>query len=288
MGIGIASAIAASFLYNLSVVLQKREAERTEAGGVRIVAALAHRPWWLAGVAFLLSGFACHAFALTRAPVAVVQSIIAAGVVFLVLLAAVVLHERPGRRELTGSAIAVTGTILLVATTNAPAALAPVPVPVLGITLAAVGLVIFLCARYGLRRSRAMAASAAVLMGIAIGFSNGTSDSMNRLMGAWLAPGDGWMPPDRVGIAVIVLLVAFGAVGFVLSQHAFRRYRANVLVPTALVAQLVVPIAIATFVYRQAVPRGVAEALARGAALLVIAVGVAILGRSATVSVSLE
>jgi uncharacterized membrane protein len=88
MSAGVVAAIAAALLYNLAVVIEKTQAERVETSGVRILASLARRPVWLLGFAIQRVGFGLHYLALTRAPVTIVQPIIAAGIVFVVIFSA--------------------------------------------------------------------------------------------------------------------------------------------------------------------------------------------------------
>jgi len=50
----------------------------------------------------------------------------------------------------------------------------------------------------------------AVVLESAAGLVYGMSDAMNRLMGAWLSPGQGWVPPVAVGIGAAVFLFLLG------------------------------------------------------------------------------
>src|SRR6267142_1504090 len=108
-GDGVAAAVVAGCLYNLAVVVQKSQAE--------LVAE--------SGVALQVLGLVCHGFALTEAPVTVVQPIIASGIAFLVLFAALILRERPSAREIFGMLLAVSGVSLLALRIQGPVSLAP-------------------------------------------------------------------------------------------------------------------------------------------------------------------
>src|SRR5258705_5933605 len=124
-GDGVAAAVAAGFLYNLAVVVQKSQAEVVAETGVAILGPLIARPLWLLGVALQVLGLVFHGFALTEAPVTVVQPIIAGGIAFLVLFAALILRERPSARELFGMLLAVSGVSLLALQIQGPVVLAP-------------------------------------------------------------------------------------------------------------------------------------------------------------------
>ena len=147
--------------------MQKRQAQREQASGVRLVAHLGARPVWLLGVGCQITGLSFHVVALTRAPVTVVQPIIAAGIVFLVLLAALILHERPRPREIVGIALAMGGVVPLLSTAGAPAVLVPVTAGgFVGTVRAAGGLMTtmrFLSASTRIERK----STAAVLLGLA-------------------------------------------------------------------------------------------------------------------------
>ncbi len=128
MHTGILAAIAATMLYNLAVVVQKTQAQRVSTSGVRIIGSLSMRPIWLLGIAVQMTGFGLHFLALTRAPVTVIQPIIAAGITFVVIFAALLLRERPGRREISGMVMAISGVILLVTRLEGPTTMAKVSV----------------------------------------------------------------------------------------------------------------------------------------------------------------
>ena len=49
MNAGVLAAFSAAMLYNLAIVVQKTQAEKTTASGVQILGALSKRPLWLLG-----------------------------------------------------------------------------------------------------------------------------------------------------------------------------------------------------------------------------------------------
>ena len=111
---GVAAAVVAGCLYNLAVVVQKSQAEGVAESGMAILGSLMARPLWLLGVALQVLGLVFHAYALTEAPVTVVQPIIASGIAFLVLFAALILRERPSPRELFGMRSRCRATLLAI------------------------------------------------------------------------------------------------------------------------------------------------------------------------------
>ena len=271
---GVAAAAMATMLYGLAVVMQKSQAERVSATGVRILGSLARRPVWLLAIAIQVVGLVFHSYALTCVPVAVVQPIIASGVVFVVLFAFLILGERPRRRELAGTACLVTGIAILAVVLRGSAAIRDIVPEDLGLALGSCVVLIAVLTGSGRISGVGRSLSAVALAGAA-GLGQGMSDAMNRLVGAWLVPTLGWVPPASMAFAALLLLVGFGIQGLATAQNALRSYRANTVVPALVAAQLLVPIAMAQAVYGQDVRVSSRGALALAA--FGIAAGLAIL-----------
>ena len=225
-----------------------------------------------------------HSFALTRAPVTVVQPIIASGIAFVVIFAAVILGERPTGRELAGMAMSVAGLSLLVVRPGPLDAMQQVALQDLGLALGSAAVVIAGMLQLSSAAAIESVGIRAVLVGSAAGMGEGMSDAMNRLVGAWLAPSMGWIPPASIGIAAAVLLFVFGFQGFISAQNALKLYRANTVIPCILIAQLLVPIAMASVLYGQSLPRGGVDLVIWIAAIALSIGGIATLSRSAHVA----
>lgn len=286
MSNGVVAAIAAAVLYNLAVVLQKTQAQQVEANGVAILAALWRRPIWLLGIAIQTLGFGLHAFALTQAPVPVVQPVIAAGIAFIVIFSALVLGEYPGSREIVGMTMAVLGAILLAIGVEEPPSMREVKGSDLALAVTTAGALIAGLFYLAMSDRIVLAGLRAVLIGGAAGVGQGMSDAMNRLAGAWLSPSQGWVPSRDIGLIAVVLLVAFGVQGLVCAQNGFRQFRANTLVPCMSTLQLLVPMLMATLLYGQSFPEGRALSIWASALTLTLA-GVLILASSPQVAGSL-
>ncbi|MCC7076918.1 MAG: hypothetical protein IT198_07310 [Acidimicrobiia bacterium] len=283
MSAGVGAAVGAAILYNLAVVVQKYEAEQTRAHGVRIVLALARRPVWLLGIALQMAGFGLHVFAFTRAPVMIVQAIIGAGIVCVVAFAWVVLHEIPGRQEIAGIALSVTGVVLLVLTIGEEAGIEPVSWVALAVSVAVLGSVV--ATAIGASRAHGRrGGGTGVAVGLAAGVAFGSSDTMNRLMGAWLSPNGGWQPPFLMGVTAAVLLFCFGFVGFVTTQNALKVHRANRVVPSIQVPNMLVPVVMATVLYGQPLPDGALATVTRLVGLALVVFGIVVLASSERVA----
>jgi drug/metabolite transporter (DMT)-like permease len=256
---GVLAALGAALLYNLAVVIEKSQAEQVEANGLRILGSLAKRPIWLLGFALQLVGFGLHYLALTRAPVIMVQPIIAAGIVFVVVFSALLLGERIRRREVTGIFLAISGVMLLLVQLQGSAAMGEVHFQQLVAVLvaAAIGIGVLLAVSASPRIQSIEIR--AVALGTAAGLGQGMSDAMNRLMGAWLSPHSGWVPPDAMGITAMVCLAPFGFEGLAAAQNGLKAFRANTVVPCMLTTQLLVPVVLSLALFGQPAPTGVAR-----------------------------
>jgi drug/metabolite transporter (DMT)-like permease len=279
---GVAAAVVAGCLYNLAVVVQKSQAELVAETGVAILGPLLARPLWLLGVALQVLGLVFHGFALTEAPVTIVQPVIASGIAFLVLFAALILRERPSARELFGMLLAVSGVSLLALQIQGPVSLAPLDAQDFAFAIASAAALAGALWWFGRSWRVASTGVGAALIGSAAGVGQGMSDAMNRLAGAWFAP-HGWTPPTWVMCAALVFLLLFGLQGFVAAQNAFQRYRANTVVPCMITAQLFVPIAMAIILFGQPGPRDGADAGVWSVALLLTCAGIAVLSRARAV-----
>jgi len=120
--IGVVAALGAAALYAVGIsyqALEAREAPTEHALRISLFRRLVSRPRWLLGTALGLTGWLVQAFALTRAPLTLVQPLVGTSLVFLLAIAARRLHERVGRRELAAVVAVVVGVPLLALTAPA-------------------------------------------------------------------------------------------------------------------------------------------------------------------------
>jgi len=100
--LGILLAAAASSCFNLAIVVQAREARavgREHSMRLSLLAELAQRRRWLAGLALSALAVPLQTYALTLAPLSVVQPADAVGLVVLLIAGWRMLGERAGLRE---------------------------------------------------------------------------------------------------------------------------------------------------------------------------------------------
>ena len=101
---GIVLAVAATVVYNLGFILEKRALARLPAIDAhhvwRLLRTLFTAPAWLAGFALICGGLMLQVLVLSLVPLTVAQPLQACGVVVTIVLSRLVLHERLGRTEL--------------------------------------------------------------------------------------------------------------------------------------------------------------------------------------------
>jgi drug/metabolite transporter (DMT)-like permease len=117
VALGLLAAAAASVAFNVGIVLQAADAQHESAAeGLRLslLAHLARRRRWIAGLLLGGLGFGLQVVALSLAPFVVVQPVLAAGLLLMLYLGVRVLGERVGWTEIVG-VVGITAGIGLLA-----------------------------------------------------------------------------------------------------------------------------------------------------------------------------
>lgn len=117
MLLGIALSLGAAVLFNVGAALQALDAREVPAEEDRkrsLLLRLLRRPRWLLGTALVILGFPFQAVALSVASLAVVQSVLALGLVVLLVIGATKLGERVGAAEVGAVAALIVGAALVV------------------------------------------------------------------------------------------------------------------------------------------------------------------------------
>ncbi len=117
MLLGIALSLAAAVLFNVGAALQALDArEVPEEDGLKgsLLLRLLRRRRWLFGTALVILGFPFQAVALSIASLAAVQSVLALGLVVLLVIGATKLGERVGAAEVGAVAALIAGAALVV------------------------------------------------------------------------------------------------------------------------------------------------------------------------------
>lgn len=272
---GIAVAAVAAGCYEGAYVLQALEARRA-GGGERLQATLlgrlVRRPIWVAGTTLSVAGAALQVFALTLAPLTVVQPTLALGLVLLLVLSALVLHEPVGRRERIGVA-AIVGGVALVPVVAAPGLGGsgdPSGVAILAALLgAATGIPFAARARLRDARLRVLAAAAGDAWA-AIGLKL-VADALHRGSPAVAAI---WM-----GSAALAGFLALTA-----EMSALQRIAATRVAPVVVSAQVLVPVVAGPLVFDEPWADTIPERLLLGIAIVVVVAGSVLLSTSRAVA----
>lgn len=117
LALGVLVALAASLAYDSAPLLQSTAARREEPGsgmGLGLLAKLARRPTWLAGLGLEIVGFVFEAAALALAPLTLVEPILAVGLSLLAPLGARRLGEHLGSKGAIWMGITLAGEVLTV------------------------------------------------------------------------------------------------------------------------------------------------------------------------------
>ncbi len=231
---GVLVALGAAACYEVSYVLQALEARNESAEhGLRLslLLNLVRNPKWAGATLGVMAGAGLQLWALTLAPVTVVQPTLAVGLLALPLLARFVLHEHLQPRELLGI-LAIVGGVTVVGLAG-PDHIGREPAGVeLGIELAVlVGLLLapFALRSSGTRSRLAVLAAASGDAAAAIGLKL-AADELHK---------------GRVGYALAWGALGAGCGAFALTAEmtALQQLRATRIAPVVVAFQVFVPVA---------------------------------------------
>jgi hypothetical protein len=217
MTIIVIIAVLAAVCFAVASVLQHNGALRARRRSPLhpgLLAELACKPGWLAGVAAQATGVTLHLIAVNLGPLSVVQPVLTTGLVVALLLQRLA-GRRIGRSALLAACLVVLGLAMFLVVTptgsaGVPAAAAWVPGLLLAGLLLAVTMGIGLLAGGILR---------CLCLGASVGVSMATSAALGKAWGALLGA-DGIL--GLAGSWQLWAALACGACGMLLSQAAFQ------------------------------------------------------------------
>lgn len=215
MLLGLAGAFGAAVAYGGGSVLQGVAARRATAGGgldPRLLLRLGRQLPYVAGIGLDLAGFALSVVALRTLPLFAVQAAVASAIGVTALLAALLLHEPPSRREMFALAGILGGLVLLAASAQPESA---VPLPRTGAWLVLAGAAVL--AVVGGVVARSGGARSALLLGAVGGLAFGGVGVAAR---AVRVPHPLW---HGLGDPLVWALVAYGLLGTLLYATALQR-----------------------------------------------------------------
>jgi drug/metabolite transporter (DMT)-like permease len=218
--IAASAALAAAGSFGVSAVLQHRQAHATAGGsgtrGLRLLAYLARRPVWLAGIVLAAVAYGLQGLALAFGPLALVAPIVATDLLFAVPLAAW-WSRRPLRpRDLTGCSLVAAGVGTFLATSPPASGRSDAPARDWLLAFGAVALAGVAALAAGHAGGEAVRAGAlATAAGLTFGLTAAITLSATRLLrdvGPAAVLGH-WQPWALIGL---------GLVGLLLSQRAYQ------------------------------------------------------------------
>ena len=276
IALGVAAGLAASAAYNGGIVLQALEARdspRDCAMRLSLLVALCRRRRWLAGVALSILGFPLQIYAYANAPIAVVQTCLAAGLVLVMLCGARVMGEPVRRRDYL-AVVAITAGVGLTAVA-APSRseierAGSEPVVIL-IALGALALIPYALSRRGLAPPLVITASA----GLALAWN----DIATKLFG-------NAFDAEALGVAALwlVAIVCSAVVATVSEMSALQRVRATKVVPTVFVLETFIPILVGPLLLKTHLPLAPLSQVAFFGGLALVLAAIIVIARSAPVT----
>jgi len=257
----------------LSTVLQHRSAGPAPAGrGLRLglLARLARRPMWLAGLLAAGIGLVLNAFALSRGGLAVVQPLLLTGLLFALPLSLALERRRPQLAEWAWAALLVAGLAGFLVIARPSAGYVPSDTDALGTVIAAGGTAaagaLALARRYPMHRGP--------LIGVAGGVAYGMTAALIKQV-VTFAGGLAAVPLRWPTYALIVV----GAAAIALSQTAYQAGPIASSLPHLTMAELLTGISLGVIVFHENLTHTPLALATEGLCLLGVGVAVLALAR---------
>lgn len=276
--VAVLLALVASMFIAVGVVVRQRSTQHVpddQAVGSGMATALVRQPLWWAGTAAGVGGYAFQALALSRGSLLLVQPVLVSSLLFALPLSAGLAHRRVTRSEWTWALLLTAAIAAFVVVGDPrpghqrPTVLAWTVVAVVGVPLV-VGCVLAAARATGRRRAVLLAVAVAVLFGVVAVL---TEVSVHRL-----AVGG---PAALASSPAPYALVLLALVGTVLQQSAFHAGALQSSVPTMLVVEPMVAVALGVGVLGEHLAVGGAAVVGLVAAVGVMVVATVALAHGA-------
>ena len=274
--LGFAIALAAACCYDGGYALQALEARSVPSRHAlrpSLLGMLLQRRRWVAGTVLSLAGWPLQVWALSLAPIAIVQPVLALGLLLLLFLGSRLLGEPVGVREVGAVALIIAGvaTITVAAPKHTTTVSSTAGVAVALGCLAAVTVLPWMT---GVSRRR----GAAVLI-----LAAGAGDAMAGFVALLLSDA---LAKSHWPLAVLYVLLAAGAalLGMTSEMTVLQRRPATRVAPYVLVVQIVVPVILAALVAGEGWGSTAAGGLVLGGGLVLTATGAGVLASAAAVA----
>lgn len=248
----VVAALAAAFLYAVASVLQQSEAERQPAEQAlrpSLLARLAMRPRWIAGLGIDVGGYVVQWVALARGSLVVVQPLLVVGLLFALPIKALTTPYRMHGWDWIGVILTTAGLcVFLVVSqpTNGQANVATLTWTLLLCATAAVAAVLVVAGRRSSPRWKAMAYGTAG--GIVYGICAALTKSCAHLLSLGIVNlFQSWQP---------YVLAAGGVTGMILAQSAFQAGPLDASLPALSASDPIISVVIGVIAFGEAVRGG--------------------------------
>ncbi len=275
VGVSVLIALVGACCMALGSALQERDAIRAPGGSVArpgLLVYLLRSPRWLVGTGAAAAGVTLHLVALSGAPLTIIQPIGVTGLVFAIVLSALLNGRRVQPDQiLAGVAVTVglVGVLWLFPHTSIPPALSlPDALTLAGIVVVA-GIGTYLLA------PRVPAGPRGVLLATVGGAALGTTSAFARVVASAAATN-----PAAVISWLTVLAVGIACFGALLQQNAYRTGHFAAAYATLLVADPVIGAGIGVVLLGEEIPTTPAGQLVATAAAGCVIAGTAVLART--------
>jgi drug/metabolite transporter (DMT)-like permease len=278
-GSAILAALGAAVSFAVAAVFQQESTQSVSEDkslSIGLLLELLHRPKWLLGGAFMLTGFGLQALALSYGPVALVQPIVVTELAFAIPFGILRRHRRAGQREWAGI-LCVTGGIAVFELVASPGSgiqeprgidwlqsLLPVAV--------VVGAAVLLGAKHqGPKRAMFLGAAA----GLSFGVLAVLTKALTHLLSSDVAKAfTTWQ---------VYLTIAVGIAALVMSQSAYQAGPLAYSMPFVGVLEPLVAVVIGDTVLGEQVSRSPGQLVLECAAAAIACLGILLLTTSQTV-----
>jgi len=228
MMLQVVSAVLASLFFNLSPVLQSIDARASSSSLSFRPALIVHlvcRPVWLLGTCLGAAAVGLEMFSLTTLPLGFVQPLLAGGILVIPLASALLLDEPPASPWFAGSGMIIVGVLILGTALPQATGGGHHMNELLLLLLAALAVSIYFLLR-DVRSPGLLAAVAGCALGADAVFLKTLSVSFG---------------PRQI-LALVPVLAAFAAIGFLAEMSALQQRSATGVVPTVLALTTVIPV----------------------------------------------
>jgi drug/metabolite transporter (DMT)-like permease len=261
---GIVLAVAATIIYNLGFILEKRALGSLPALEVHRVWELTRTlfaaPAWLGGFLLICGGMVLQVLVLSLEPLTVAQPLQASGVVVTILLSRVLLHERPGRAELACMAVICLAVALLTLSSGrGPGAEAGTHAAGAAVAVAAAPVsVVVIAICYRVRRAstrRHGYPATGVSYGLCAGLVYGVAGlALKGLSAAVTDHARSGLLAAAVTSPYLYMTLGVSAIGMCLFQVALQRSPASIVMPISLVIGTAYLVVVGSWLFHERLP----------------------------------